>query len=572
MKPLSLRDAVAVTVTFALATGLLEGGTLLFRRVVLHRSIWTPAGIIWMAPLTYAVLALPAALLLFAAARALPRVVRVGTVTGPTAFVCAIVLSAVLFGGRLHWSAQLMIALGVAFQLMRWAGRRETTLPAVLWRAGVALGAVTLLLVAGFTLAGAIRSRLVARGAAPAGAPNILLIIWDTVRAQNVSLLGYSAPTTPNLARWGAEGTVFEAADATAPWTLGGHAGMFTGLHVHELGLNWRTPIRTEAPTLAGTLGAHGYHTAGFVANLISASSETGLARGFDRYDDFPHDWKTIVATTMVGQRYLRWSPFFRGPMRLYPPRRAPEITDAFLDWSAGRSGPWFAFLNYFDAHDPYYPPPGYQQRFHSGRSVDRYNGAIALLDNELGRLLLALQERGVLDRTIVVVTSDHGELFGAHGLRQHGNALYTQLLHVPFVIRAPGRVPAGLRVSHAVSMADLPATLVSLALPGTAHRLPGTSLAAAWQEPDALPDTLIAGVPRGENTPPYEPVSRGNMTSLRTGPWHLIMNGDGVPELYHLGHDSLEYENLAPRPPTDSLVQALRARVPPAWHHQGGH
>ena len=121
----------------------------------------------------------------------------------------------------------------------------------------------------------------------PANSPNVLLIVLDTVRADHLSLYGYERPTTPNLERLAKRGIRFDNARATAPWTLPSHASMFTGHWPHELGAKWMTPLRGNLPTLAEYLGAHGYATAGFVANVVYCSQETGLARGFTHYEDY---------------------------------------------------------------------------------------------------------------------------------------------------------------------------------------------------------------------------------------------------------------------------------------------
>lgn len=565
-------DILAIPVAVGLATGVLEGLLLLFRRFGLGLSIWAPVDIIWMAPLTYAVAALPLALAALTLHRWRPDLVTPSRVAGLMGFLGGLVLSANLFGTRMQWIAHLSLAAAAGVQFFRLSSGVAPRFPdrarrSIPFLAGGTVAAA-LVMLASHQLQG--RPGRVTASPPPANAPNILLIIWDTVRAQNVSLLGYGRPTTPNLERWAAHGTVFEQAMSTAPWTLASHASAFTGLHTQELGAEWRTPLQTHAPTLAEYLGAHGYRTAGFVANLIATSRESGLARGFSLYDDFPRTLQTVYTSTLLGQRLQRWRPFFRGDIRLYPPRPAHHITDRFLDWSNSPGRPWFAFLNYFDAHDPYFPPEDYRSRFKSDDPlIDKYDGAIHLLDAELDRLLRTLRDRGELETTIVILVSDHGEQFGEHGLRQHGNSLYIQLLHVPLVLWGPG-IPAGARVATPVSLRSLPATLVELAVPGSDHPFPGGSLVSAWQD-SPQPEVLLAGVPKGVNTQPNEPVTLGNMSAVREGELHYILNGDGRRELYDLGADPPEEHDLA----GDSTVAAARIRldhqlhelVPDTWH-----
>ncbi len=120
-----------------------------------------------------------------------------------------------------------------------------------------------------------------------AAAPNVLFIVLDTVRADRLSLYGYDRPTTPALERWARQGILFSEARATAPWTLASHASLFTGRWPRELGVKWLTPLGTTVPTLAEYFGSRGYATAGFVANLIYCSYDTGLDRGFTHYEDY---------------------------------------------------------------------------------------------------------------------------------------------------------------------------------------------------------------------------------------------------------------------------------------------
>ena len=132
------------------------------------------------------------------------------------------------------------------------------------------------------------RPRKSGRPMPPDNSPNILFIVLDTVRADRLSLYGYERPTTPNLKRLSQRGVRFDNARATAPWTLASHASMFTGHWPHEVGAgSWMTPLRGNLPTLAEYVGAHGYATAGFIANVVYCSQESGLARGFTHYEDY---------------------------------------------------------------------------------------------------------------------------------------------------------------------------------------------------------------------------------------------------------------------------------------------
>ena len=216
----------------------------------------------------------------------------------------------------------------------------------------------------------------------------MLLIVLDTVRADRLSLYGYHRATTPKLEQLAKQGIRFDKVRATAPWTLPSHASMFTGRWPHELGVEWMTPLRGKFPTLAEYLGSHGYATAGFVANTLFCSYDTGIDRGFTHYEDYELGPLAAIRTAVVVdlafkaafRLALDYGPSFdAGPFRPVQGRPCwggswPEIESAphainlkFVDWLARRrepGRPFFAFLNYFDAHAPYIPPTIAGHRF----------------------------------------------------------------------------------------------------------------------------------------------------------------------------------------------------------------
>ena len=205
--------------------------------------------------------------------------------------------------------------------------------------------------------------------------PNVLLIVLDTVRADRLSLYGYRRPTSPTLERLARRGVRFDEARATAPWTLPSHASLFTGRWPHELDVNWNTRLGTKFPTLAEYLGSRGYATAGFVANVLYCSYEFGLDRGFTHYEDYVLEPMTPLRMCYLGDlalkavSHLGWrlsaslgvipflphkdSPVWRA-LNSDPKIDAGLINREFLDWLSRRrepGRPFFAFLNYFDAH-----------------------------------------------------------------------------------------------------------------------------------------------------------------------------------------------------------------------------
>jgi arylsulfatase A-like enzyme len=253
------------------------------------------------------------------------------------------------------------------------------------------------------------------------------------------------------------------------------------------------------------------------------------------------------------------------------------------LKWLDGREErPFFAFVNYFDVHDPYLPPEPYRSRF-AGRPVggiinwritgmdprlgedviademDAYDGAITYLDEQIGALLDALESRGVLDNTIVIITSDHGEEFGEHGFVLHGHALNAQSIHVPLIIRGPG-VPAGSRVREPVSNAALPSTVMEVAF--GEDGFPMTSLLGV-SEPAESPIAELVQKPWGSTR---FPAFHGAMQSVVEGPWHYIRHEVFGAALYDLNADLAEQNDLSDEPDQAERLSRLDGLIERAW------
>jgi arylsulfatase A-like enzyme len=327
---------------------------------------------------------------------------------------------------------------------------------------------------------------------------------------------------------------------------------MFTGRNPHELGVDWLAPLGPSAPTLAEVLRREGYRTGGFVANLLYTTRESGLARGFDVYREHPVTLKHILMSTELGQ-LLRYPRRRAGMIRNYPRKPAEVVNREFLEWlgEPRADRPFFAFLNYFDAHVPYHAPDSLRGAFRSGNwSLDMYETAIAYLDGEMDALLRELERRGVLDETVVIITSDHGEQFGAaHGLGGHGNSLYMQLVHVPLVMIHPG-LPGGLRIEGPVALRDLAATVLDLADVSDGTLLPGLSLARLWSEEGAVGpvEPVLSTVTPTFRPKPVERNARGELRSLVLERFHYILNPDGTEELFDFREDPREERNLVAR------------------------
>ncbi|MEX2561013.1 MAG: sulfatase, partial [Pirellulales bacterium] len=565
-------DVLRLALCLALLTGLLEAAHWAFRRHVLGEFIAQGHGYLWMAPAAQlAVLALPALGLAWLAGRR-PQPALLSLVVTLLAFVGWFNL--VLLVPKLHTMAQAMLALGLAAATGRLAERRGRTVLAAVRRGAVGLPVAVALIAA--VVEGRAwqteRAALSALPAPPRSAPNVVLIVLDTVRADALGLHGRGGDASPNLDRLAAGGVVFEQALSTAPWTLPAHAGMFTGLLPHELSCDWSLPLDGRQATLAEWLAARGYETAGFVANTRYTSRETGLARGFAHYEDYGHSWGEFALCTALGRKLLMSNVPARCGHANWPGRKTADRLNAdFLSWLDQREErPYFAFLNYWDAHDPYVPPAGGRQTLQSVEQrlaishwwwIDKlklspelitlarqsYHDCIRYLDLRLGQLFFELDHRGELENTLVIITSDHGEHFGEHGLFLHGNSLYQPVLHVPLIVIGPG-VAGGVRVPDAVSLADIPATVATMLEDGSRHPFAGRSLLNAVPSSGGEAVPVISQIATPSRYPPdhgRSPVAGGPMQSITLEGMKYIRQGDGVELLYRLDADPREEHDL---------------------------
>lgn len=367
--------------------------------------------------------------------------------------------------------------------------------------------------------------------AQPARPPNVLLITIDTVRADHVGAYGDVTASTPTLDRLAREGVRFADATTQAPLTGPAHAAILTGTYPARLGLrdNATSPLPPSATTVADAFKARGYRTGGFIGAFI-LDRQYGFAKGFDHFD-----------SGFAG---------FTTPGRLQVRRPADEVVDAALKWideSPSASGtphpalrtphsaPWFAWLHLYDAHAPYEPPARYRQRFPRAP----YDAAVAYVDDAVKRVVTALEAAGALDRTIVCVLADHGEGLGDHGEAEHGFLLYDSTLHVPWILRLPGRRHAGLVVGEQVRTIDVLPTLVALA---------GGSAPAGIDGESLVP--LLDGRARRDPPPSYAETfypklhfGWSELKSVRVGTWKYI--DAPQPELYDVAHDRRESRNM---------------------------
>jgi arylsulfatase A-like enzyme len=581
------------TAAAALLVGTIELVIRIWPRLAGGRLALTDAPELWLIPASYLALLIPGGVLLALARRAAPRLFGPALILGLSVFPA--------WGGllwnyhpRLHRLSILILAVGLSVQTARVLARRLTrTIHAARWTVAI-LGVVLVLLATVPQAWTVVRERHRAARLAPAasGAPSVLLLILDTVRARSLSLYGYHRPTTPFLEQFVHEGTVFREAFATAPWTLPSHATMFTGRYPPELSAGWSTPLDARDPVLAEILAAHGYLTAGFVANQEYAGRRTGLGRGFLHYADTRLTPGSLLQGGALG-RFLVEHPRVRRLLGWYdiPGRQSAEaINGRFLSWLDDQpERPFFAFLNYYDAHDPYLPPSPEDRAF-TGPGDDRqlrarvraemaargfrnilpaaerdfeqaeYDGALLYLDRQIARLIESLRRRGRLQNTVVIVAADHGELFGEHELYTHGNSLYVPLLHVPLLMAGKGRIPADTSITEPVTLRDLPATILDLVGLAGQGGIPGTSLAGLWRHGPGSQSPILAWVEAVAHQPARYPVVHGTMQSLVEGRYHAIRRGDGQVSLYDYLADPDETNDLAGDPGQAPLRRRLEA------------
>lgn len=365
-----------------------------------------------------------------------------------------------------------------------------------------------------------------ARGPAPPPErPNLVLVTLDTVRADRLGCYGHDAASTPAMDRLAREGVLAGHAVAVAPLTLPSHASLLTGLAPPRHGVHdnadYRLPL--SETTLAEHLSRLGYRTAASVGAAV-LSSRLGIAQGFESYDEPRVAEVERPAAGGVG---------FLGIAE----RDAKAVTDdalAALERMAGE--PFFLWVHYFDPHADYAPPEPWRSRF-TGRL---YDGEISYTDDQLGRILDALSSRGLDDRTLVVVTSDHGESLGEHGETTHGLFVYDATIRVPWIARFPGVLPKGAHYEGLVSGIDLvPSVLSLMGLPplsgtqGTDHA-PGLRTGTPVGAPPAYAESLL-----GERAYGWSP-----LRSLRSLDEKYI--DAPVPEFYRLDDDPGELQNLA--------------------------
>ena len=448
-------------------------------------------------------------------------------------------------------------------------------------------------------------------GATPqAPRPHVLLISIDTLRADHVGSYGYRLPTTPAIDALAARGTRFADMTVTTPKTWPAVASLLTGTvpRTHGVRLQNRVlPAEGDAalPVIAELLRAEGYRTAGIVTNY-NLLANFGYGRGFDHYVeaweeawDEMHKGKPLPDDPLERLKQLFGSAKMRA---LFQRTDAKLVTDRALDWleqDPTGEQPFFLWLHYMDPHGPYDPPPSHATLFEGEYPVEevpyaelkgphltyekgadgksapvtdlgfykaRYDREIRSLDDQLARLFDALEQRGLADDTLVVLTADHGEALGSHDYYfEHGLQPYEECARVPFIVAWPQVLPTGQVVEQPVSLLDVAPTLLELAGVAPPESMEGVSLAPFVRgEPDArAPEQVFMESGDDRFT------DREMQVSVRQGQWKLVFVPDpedqqrlaGQPvELYDLSQDPSEQHEVSADNPR--VVQKLLADV----------
>ncbi len=463
--------------------------------------------------------------------------------------------------------------------------------------------------------------------------PNILLVVLDATRADACSCYNPALaerPTTPHLDRLAAEGTLFEQAISSAPWTLPAVASIFTGLFPSQSNVYAARNLPSFVPSLPQLLREEGYATFG-LSNNSWLSTDFGLTRGFDHFhklwqwlqteDDITsvnltqRGAKTGLARAALG-RALRGNVVknvlnlaayrFRksddeGASRTLAPTRR---------WIDGQRQPWFAMVHFLEAHIQLKPPRQWATRFVTDWTIaerllaadqrpifwrhiagtaqlnedelrtwrELYWAEVAYQDHHFGQLLEWLRETGRLDDTLVVVLADHGENLGEHGLLSHQYCLFDTLLHVPLVVRGPG-VPRGQRMTEPVQTQDmfhLMLDAANIAAPHAEGRNPLGGTGSAPRVPFTVSEYATPSLPPaniinqfGLEPEQFSRFMRG-LTTLRTASHKLIMGTDGSTQLYDLQRDPGETQDIASAEP--ARLRELQSQLEAWWAARGSY
>jgi len=411
--------------------------------------------------------------------------------------------------------------------------------------------------------------------------PNVILISIDSLRSDHLGCYGYTRDTTPVLDRIAGEGVLFETVVSSTSWTLPAHAALFTSLHdrVHGCfdGTVW---LARSRETIAEAFKSAGYRTTGFFSGPY-LHPVYGLSQGFDTYHDCTsYSEKTIAMLKGTAEAKELGDLSHKDVTN-------PIVLKNVNGWLDTREdGPFFMFVHLWDVHFDYIPPPPYDTMFDpdykgtvdghfdvkvverpsswTDRDVEHYkalyDGEIRWTDATLGKLFASLKARGLMDDTMIVITSDHGEAFYEHGNRGHRYSLHDEEIRIPLIIRFPPSIQAGNRIKEQVHIIDIAPTILKLAglppLPGALGRDLSPLIEnqdMAWPEIECVSELIF-------------PLNARPLFSIRTPEWKMILNTkNGLLEVYDMKGDPGEQaplpEDRYPISP-EALVNLYKKKV----------
>lgn len=407
--------------------------------------------------------------------------------------------------------------------------------------------------------------------------PNVILIVVDTLRADHLGLYGYHKRVSPYIDKWAKDGFVFEQAVSPSSWTLPSTVSLLSSRlpQSHGVHLN-QDVVEPILPMIPYILSEEGYLSAAFIANEI-ISKRSDFPGFFDMFDGdvYGRNWvenivERLVLTRTVHNDRLRW--LFQRTFSAKP-NTIDHVNKAVGEWlSVYRDYPFFLYLHYIDPHDPYYEnaewfkkniPPG--DPFINGpidgafaRSINNYDREIRFTDYHLNQLFLKLQQMGIWDNSLVILTSDHGEAFGEHNNSRHGNTLYQEEVHVPLIVFPTKRFSFSGRYSPFVSTLDIAPTILDLLGVRKEIDADGQSLVSILKNtsPPLVRDIYNflykRKPPRTRFHAIYSKTRWKQVTTLQPPGY-----ANGILELYDLEVDHAEKTNLVEDRPMISRVMA---------------
>lgn len=581
------------SIWFGLLAGLVEG--ILF--LILHqnslltwrlqnRAIWFET--LWIAPLVDLVFFFLTGVLLVLAGWLFPQNLIKKIVWFTYIFLTVFDWVSIILFGRISVEAIFILSAGISSQAYNAISKHINsvslkiirTLP---WLTGLTIGLIIVIQGGGWLNEKIQTSQLPDK---KTKAPNIIVIVVDTMRADHLSSYGYQRNTSPFIDSLAKEGVIFENAISASSWTQPSHASMLTGRYTYEHQAEAK-PLDKTYPTIGEAMKENGYRTGGFSGNTLFFTRRQGFGRGFLHFED---DYKSVsdmfLNSSMYGFLFdfygLRKVMKYEGvPTRVL----ASNINISVLDWIDQDTGrPFFVFMNYFDVHDPYVPPVPYRSKFSAfpnpgglingfvdryrptlspeqlQSEIDAYDGAISYVDDQIKNLFNELGQRGLLSNTIVIITADHGESLGEHDILQHGASLYLQEIHVPLIFWGADYNPSDKNIEVPVSTTSLPSTILSL-INAVQNPFPEPSLTLLMSGNTPQEDwpTPISEVAQFSAAAEQNPSTHGAMKSVVGVDYQYIVHEKFGEELYNWHEDPQEINNVISDPSSLVVVEVFR-------------